>query len=278
MSEPSVTDQGGTAAVVAEVPVLAIEHVSRRFGGLIAVNDVDFSVVPGEIFALIGPNGAGKTTLFNGITGLFPPTSGRILFFGRDLTRRPPHAIAALGIARTFQNIRLFDQMSALDNVKVGCHVRMRSRLWDSLLHLPWERREEGRIDEKARELLRFVGIERFADDYARNLPYGQQRRLEIARALATEPRLLLLDEPAAGFTPQEKVELMSLMRAIQRQGITVFLIEHDMRLVMGVAERIVVLDHGEMIAQGSPEKVRANPRVIEAYLGKPAGATAEEP
>jgi branched-chain amino acid transport system ATP-binding protein len=252
-------------------PILQIMKVTRRFGGLVAVNAVTFDVKRGEIFALIGPNGAGKTTLFNGITGLFPPSEGRVVFNGRDVTGKPPHRVAELGIARTFQNIRLFDYMSAVDNVKVGRHVRMRSMVWDALLHPPWERNEERRVTDEAMELLRFVGIERFSHHLARNLPYGQQRRLEIARALATEPRLLLLDEPAAGFTPQEKVELMALMRKIQAAGTTVFLIEHDMKVVMGSAERIVVLDHGEKVAEGAPEEVRHNPRVIEAYLGASA-------
>ncbi|MBO0688438.1 MAG: ABC transporter ATP-binding protein [Candidatus Dormibacteraeota bacterium] len=251
---------------------LAIDRVTRRFGGLTAVNDVSFTVHTGEIFALIGPNGAGKTTLFNGITGMFPPSEGRIVFRDREITGRPPHRIADLGIARTFQNVRLFDYMTALDNVKVGSHVRMKARVWESLFHLPSERREEQEVEEKAWRLLRFVGVEQFAHSFARNLPYGQQRRLEIARALATEPKLLLLDEPAAGFTPYEKVQLMELMRKIQGSGVTVFLIEHDMRVVMGSAERIVVLDHGELIAEGSPEEVRNDPRVIQAYLGTTAG------
>jgi branched-chain amino acid transport system ATP-binding protein len=257
-----------TAAPIVE-PVLRIDHVTKRFGGLVAVDDVSFEVRPGEIFALIGPNGAGKTTLFNGITGLFPPTSGRVIFEGNDITGLKPHQVAEIGIARTFQNIRLFEYMSGLDNVRLGQHVRMHARLWDSLFKLPRERREEAEVTERAMELLQFVGIERWAHSYARNLPYGGQRRLEIARALATRPRLLLLDEPAAGFTPQEKVELMGLVHKIVDQGITVFLIEHDMKVVMGVSRRIVVLDHGEKIAEGTPEQVRNNERVIEAYLGR---------
>ncbi|HZV51605.1 MAG TPA: ABC transporter ATP-binding protein [Candidatus Dormibacteraeota bacterium] len=251
--------------------ILRCEHVSKRFGGLLAVDDVSFTVERGQVFALIGPNGAGKTTLFNCITGLFPPTEGGILFEGLDIAGARPHQVARLGIARTFQNIRLFEYMTALDNVRVGQHARMHAKLWDSLFKLPRERREEREVTERAMELLRFVGLERNAHDYARNLAYGQQRRLEIARALATQPRLLLLDEPAAGFTPQEKVELMELVESILGRGITVFLIEHDMRLVMGISHRIAVLDHGEKIAEGSPEEVRRNERVIEAYLGRSA-------
>ncbi len=255
------------------IELLRLTNVRKTFGGLVAVNDLSFEIEAGGIVAMIGPNGAGKSTVFNLITGIYQSSHGSIDFEGRDLCGLGTDKIVALGIARTFQNIRLFAFMSALDNVMTGRHSRMHAHLYDSLLHTPAQRREEKRVREYARELLHFVGLERQASSYARNLPYGHQRRLEIARALAAEPKLLLLDEPAAGMNPREKDDLIELIRQIRARGVTIFLIEHDMALVMNISERITVLDQGEKIAEGLPEAVRRNERVIEAYLGRETGA-----
>ncbi len=252
--------------------MLECDGVSRAFGGVEAVDRVSFTVEEGEIFGLIGPNGAGKTTLFNIITGLLPPTGGRVRFRGEDLIGLSPDRVAVRGIARTFQNIRLFREMSALENVNVGQHVRTRATLLEAVVAARPYRVEEARVRARSRELLDLVGLGSRAGEPARSLPYGDQRRLEVARALATEPRLLLLDEPAAGMNPAETQALMTLIGRLRERGLTILLIEHDMKLVMGVCDRIAVLNFGKKIAQGTAEEVRRDPAVIEAYLGGRTG------
>jgi branched-chain amino acid transport system ATP-binding protein len=252
-------------------PLLKLVDATIRFGGLVAVNKVSFELNKGDLFGLIGPNGAGKTTCFNLITGVYKPTGGQILFNGRNIAGTPSNKIASLGIARTFQNIRLFKALSVLENVVTAGFLRHRTSLLSALAYLPPAINETERLKGEAMELLRILNLEEVANARSADLSYGMQRRLEIARAMATKPELLLLDEPAAGMNPYEKIELMEMVRKIRdHHGMTVLVIEHDMRFVMNLCENIVVLDHGEEIAQGPPDAIRSDPRVISAYLGEP--------
>jgi branched-chain amino acid transport system ATP-binding protein len=254
----------------ANTPLLKVENAGIQFGGLKAVSDVNLEIKQGELVGLIGPNGAGKTTFFNLLTGVYVPTEGTISLDGEKLNGHAPYQITRKGISRTFQNIRLFKELSVLDNVKVAYHSLAKHSMVSSIFRLPPHFSGEKEMEEKAIEFLKIFKLEKFLHEKAKNLPYGQQRRLEIARALAANPKLLLLDEPAAGMNPQETEELMNLISFIrERFSLTVLLIEHDMLLVMGVCERIFVLDHGQMIAQGTPNEIRNNPKVIEAYLGE---------
>ncbi|MGB8984710.1 MAG: ABC transporter ATP-binding protein [Anaerolineales bacterium] len=254
--------------------LLHIEHLTHYFGGLRAVHEFNLELQPGELVAIIGPNGAGKTTVFNLITGVYHPSEGSIVFQGQNLVGHKPHEIVSRGIARTFQNIRLFKELSVLDNVRIAHYTRAGYSSWEALLHLPNFVKQERRVRQETLDLLGIFGLDGAAETISKNLPYGQQRRLEIARALATRPALLLLDEPAAGMNPAEVEQLMETILWIRREfQLTILLIEHQMRVVMGIAERIKVLDFGETLAEGTPKEIQNHPRVIEAYLGEEVAA-----